>query len=189
MQSVAAAAQLPSRIAQKPCGSIDNQSAQRKAGGRTLVTSASSRGQQVDTARTTLEQQAGTTNPPAQHRDAVQLLERSYQQPHVGSSSPKPSSRRPAADSKLRPLYIRSVLPILRTIRFTERRLEADLLSVAATMMLVVGYIIWDRGVEEMLDNLLGDGPKGCVFCILFGLGLVVAVRVTGGKVTKLFDI
>jgi hypothetical protein len=67
--------------------------------------------------------------------------------------------------------------------------LQADVATVAATVLLVVGYIIWDRGVEELLDNLLGDGPKGSIFSILFGLGLVVGVRVAGGKVSKLFSI
>jgi hypothetical protein len=188
--SVAAAAQLPSSLAQKPCSSICSRFARVRVYGRTSVAAASTGGQQVETVWLAQEQHAEATNPPTQHQDAVQLLERSYQQQHASSSPPQPSSRRVAAgDSKLRPLYIRSALPILRTIRFTERRLESDLLSVAATVMLVVGYIIWDRGVEEMLDNLLGDGPKGSVVCILFGLGLVVAVRVAGGKVSKLFSI
>lgn len=121
----------------------------------------------------------------AQLEQQAQQLERSYQQQATSAS---PSPQRAAPSSKLRPLYIRSALPVLRTIRFTERRLEADLATVAATVMLVVGYIIWDRGVEELLDNLLGDGPKGSVFSILCGLGLLVGVRVAGGKVSKLFS-
>lgn len=121
----------------------------------------------------------------AQLQQQAQQLERSYQQ-RAASASPSP--RQAAPSSKLRPLYIRSALPVLRTVRFTVRRLEADLRTVAATVMLVVGYIIWDRGVEELLDNLLGDGPQGSVFSILFGLGCVVSVRVAGGKVSKLFS-
>jgi hypothetical protein len=62
---------------------------------------------------------------------------------------------------------LRAALPVLRTVRFTERRLQADLLTVSATVMLLVGYIIWDRGVEELLDNLLGEGPKGSIACIV----------------------
>lgn len=183
-----ATAQLPSSLAQKRCGSKCSRVAYRRGYGRTLTAFANAGGQ-VDTVRLLQEQQAGNTNPTAQHPDVVQLLDQSYQQLHDSSSPQLLSTRSAAGGSKLRPLYIRSALPILRTIRFTERRLEADLLSVAATVMLVVGYIIWDRGVEEMLDNLLGNGPKGSVFCILFGLGLVVAVRVAGGKVSKLFSI
>lgn len=133
------------------------------------------------------EQQDGSSVQP--QSDAMQLLERSYQQPPVPNSADQPRAKRPAASSssKLRPLVIRSALPVLRTIRFTERRLEADLLTIAATVMLVVGFIIWDRGVEELLDGLLGDGPRGSVFCIVVGLGIVVAVRLSGFKLTRIF--
>jgi hypothetical protein len=122
--------------------------------------------------------------------DTVQLLERSYQQASVPNSTQQRRVKRaPAASSStLRPLVIRSALPVFRTIRFTERRLEADLMTIAATVMLVVGFIIWDRGVEELLDGLLGDGPKGSVFCIVVGLGIVVAVRLSGFKTTRIFS-
>lgn len=125
-----------------------------------------------------------------QQSDTVQLLERSYQQASVPNSAQKQRGKRaPAASSStLRPLVIRSALPVFRTIRFTERRLEADLLTIATTVMLVVGFIIWDRGVEELLDGLLGDDPKGSVFCIVVGLGMVVAVRLSGFKTTRMFS-
>lgn len=187
MRSVAAAAQLPSHrphaLAFRPGA------APQRLPVRNVIALANSGRQHVDTARPAQQQQGETTNPTNQQAAAVQLLERSYGQASAPSSPVPPAKHSAAADSKLRPLVIRSALPVLRTIRVTERRLEADLLTIAATVMLVVGYIIWDRGVEEMLDNLLGDGPKGSIFCILFGLGLVVGVRVTGGKVSKLFSI
>lgn len=122
--------------------------------------------------------------------NTVQLLERSYQQASVPNSAQQQKAKRAQAGSSstLRPLVIRSALPVLRTIRFTERRLEADLLTIATTVMLVVGFIIWDRGVEELLDGLLGDDPKGSVFCIVVGLGMVVAVRLSGFKITRMFS-
>lgn len=82
-----------------------------------------------------------------------------------------------------------TALPVLRAVRVTERRLEADLITIATTVLFVVGLIVWDRGLQTLLDGLLGNSPVGDVLCILFGLGLVVAVRLSGGKVTDIFSV
>lgn len=126
---------------------------------------------------------------------AVQQLQSSYIQKAASPSPQQPPSKRAAAGTRpLRPLLrrvpLKSALPVLRTVRFAERRLEADVLTIATTIMLVVGYIIWDRGVEELLDNIFGEGPKGSVFCILMGLGLVSLVRfAAGSKILKIFSV
>jgi len=155
-----------------------------------LVLQSVARDQQAEACPTSKQQIETTTNNTAEHRDAVELLERSYQHEAAASaaSTTTDGTRRPAAVSKLRPLYIRHALPVLRTVRFTERRLEADLLTIATTIMFVNGFIVWDRGLESMLDGLLGDSAKGSILCILLGLGLVVGVRLSGAKVGNIFS-
>jgi hypothetical protein len=141
------------------------------------------------------QQTPNSSTPDARADAAVQQMESSYIQKAASQSAPQPPAQRAAAGSRpLRPLLrrvpLKSALPVLRTVRFAERRLEADVLTIATTVMLVVGYIIWDRGVEELLDNIFGEGPKGSVFCILMGLGLVSLVRfAAGSKILKIFSV
>lgn len=141
------------------------------------------------------QQTPNSSTPVAGEDAALQRLESTYKQKAASQQPPQPPSKRAAAGSRpLRPLLrrvpLKSALPVLRTVRFAERRLEADVLTIATTVMLVVGYIIWDRGVEELLDNIFGEGPKGSVFCILMGLGLVTLLRfAAGSKILKIFSV
>jgi hypothetical protein len=75
----------------------------------------------------------------------------------------------------------RTLVPVRRAVRTGERRLGADVATVAVTVAFVTATIVYDRGVEDLLDNIFSDSPTGSVACILFGLGLVIGVRLIAG--------
>jgi hypothetical protein len=72
-------------------------------------------------------------------------------------------------------------------LREFEQKLEADLQSVAVTVTAVTGVIIYWRGVWSLLDNVMGDSLFGDICCIIVGLTIVLAIRLSGVKVASSF--
>jgi hypothetical protein len=72
-------------------------------------------------------------------------------------------------------------------LREFEHKLEADLQSVAVTVTAVTGVIIYWRGVWSLLDNVMGDSLFGDICCIIVGLTIVLAIRLSGVKVASSF--
>eukprot|EP00882_Tetradesmus_deserticola_P003599 GHRQ01003810.1.p1 GENE.GHRQ01003810.1~~GHRQ01003810.1.p1 ORF type:complete len:199 (+),score=51.50 GHRQ01003810.1:129-725(+) len=72
-------------------------------------------------------------------------------------------------------------------LREFEHKLEADLQSVAVTVTAVTGVIIYWRGVWSLLDYMMGDSLFGDICCIIVGLTIVLAIRLSGVKVASSF--
>lgn len=70
-----------------------------------------------------------------------------------------------------------------------ERRLETELSAVAASVAFMVGIIFYEYGVQSCLDRLLGDSPAGSLSCVVSGLGLVLAVKLSGAKIGNLWSL
>jgi hypothetical protein len=92
------------------------------------------------------------------------------------SPAPAPSSPPPLTPEPLTP-------PDL-LVEF-ERKLEADLRSVGATIVAVSGVIVYWRGVWSLLDHVLGDSVFGDVACVVLGLLTVLGVRLSGAKLSS----
>jgi hypothetical protein len=52
-----------------------------------------------------------------------------------------------------------------------------------------VGLILVEYGVWDLLDTYLGDSVWGSVFCIIWGLGIIFYIRLTGLKVSDIFSL
>lgn len=64
-----------------------------------------------------------------------------------------------------------------------EARFEADLQTVAITLVAIVGVICFWRGIWSLLDYYLGENPIGDISCILVGFGIIMYIRLSGLKV------
>eukprot|EP00877_Chromochloris_zofingiensis_P013906 jgi/Chrzof1/876/Cz01g32110.t1 len=103
------------------------------------------------------------------------------------------ASAPPTAEGILRPalpgsLRLRATV-LLASVQELEAKLEADLLTLAATLSCVVGVILFEFGIQGVLDHLLGDSVSGSISCILAGLGIVFGIKVSGYKVARLWQI
>lgn len=74
-------------------------------------------------------------------------------------------------------------------LRAAERRLGGDLPTAALSLAPVVALIAYERGVQDLLDDVFGDSPAGGAACMLIGVGLVVGVKLTGARWTALWDV
>jgi hypothetical protein len=71
---------------------------------------------------------------------------------------------------------------MLVSVREAEKKLEADISTVMVTVLFMVAVIIFEYGVQSLLDHFLGDSVTGSVSCILGGLGMVFSVKLSGFK-------
>jgi hypothetical protein len=89
--------------------------------------------------------------------------------------------------------YGRAALGYLQSsttaIAEVERRLETELSAVAGSVAFMVGIIFYEYGVQSCLDRLLGDSPAGSLSCVVSGLGLVLAVKLSGAKIGNLWSL
>eukprot|EP00775_Hariotina_reticulata_P001293 gene1293-1634_t len=81
------------------------------------------------------------------------------------------------------------LLPVFRTLRCTEKKLEAKFPAVGNSIVLMMAVIAYDFGVNNVLDRLLGESPLGSLSCILVGMGLVLGVRLAGFKVLNFWEV
>jgi hypothetical protein len=122
------------------------------------------------------------------HAPAAQQQQQVVQQQQVQQQLVQ--QQRPRLPASLSRAWLRGArLPLRRAVRTTEQRLDAELATVAATIMFVVGLISLDRGIQDLCDNIFGASPLGSVLCMLLGLGLVVGVRIAGGRVGDHFSL
>jgi hypothetical protein len=63
-----------------------------------------------------------------------------------------------------------------------ERRLEADVATIAATVTAVTGVIFFWRGVWSLLDHFIGDSVSGDVGCCVLGLCIIFWIRISGAR-------
>eukprot|EP00879_Flechtneria_rotunda_P002881 GHRR01003096.1.p1 GENE.GHRR01003096.1~~GHRR01003096.1.p1 ORF type:complete len:189 (+),score=51.36 GHRR01003096.1:93-659(+) len=84
--------------------------------------------------------------------------------------------------SQLQARYVTDVLPVARAVHAAEQRLEAALPSVGNAVLLMVAFILYDYGWNNILDRLLGNSPLGSICCIMTGLGMILGVRLMGHK-------
>ena len=63
-----------------------------------------------------------------------------------------------------------------------ERRLEADVQTIAATVTAVTGVIFFWRGVWSLLDHFVGDSVSGDVGCCVLGLCIIFWIRISGAR-------
>jgi len=110
---------------------------------------------------------------------------------HSLSSAAAQGQRQPQRQFQhtARALYFSPLLPVLRALRSTERRLEAKVPAIGNSIVLMTAVIAYDFGVNNVLDRLLGESPLGSLSCILVGLGMVVGVRLAGFKVLNFWEV
>ena len=78
---------------------------------------------------------------------------------------------------------------LLVSVREAERKLEADFTTLMVTILFMVAVIVFEYGVQSLLDHFLGDSVTGSVSCILVGLGMVFSVKLSGFKWSKLWTL
>jgi len=78
---------------------------------------------------------------------------------------------------------------LLVSVREAERKLEADITTLMVTILFMVAVIVFEYGVQSLLDHFLGDSVTGSVSCILVGLGMVFSVKLSGFKWSKLWSL
>lgn len=98
--------------------------------------------------------------------------------------APTTSGAAPAGAAPLSPLRA-----AVAWVVEAERRLEADLTTIGITVTFMVALIVYERGVQALMDNIFGDGPKGSWACVLMGLLLVFGVKLSGARLTAIWDI
>lgn len=64
-----------------------------------------------------------------------------------------------------------------------EKRLEADLQTVANTLLALFAVVSYWRGIWALLDHVFGDNPLGDFVCVLMGLGIIIYIRLTGLRI------
>lgn len=124
-----------------------------------------------------------------QQADDVDLLERSYRQEQPYQPKEQPQCPAVSHSMRLQRFVRKQTWPLKRSVRLAERRLDANLATLAATIAFVCAMIALDRGIQDLLDDILGDSPLGSIVCIVSGLGLVVGVKLAGGKVGDFFSL